>query len=137
MEHKIKTRVYYMDTDSGGVVYHPNYLNFAERARCELLREVGYQVSDLEKDLGYMFVLKHADIEYLAPAFLDDELEIVTKLMYMKNSSFKTRQIVRKNNEDICVMHVTLVCVDANTIKPVRLPNILREKLKPYCEEDI
>lgn len=130
--HSISFRVYYEDTDAGGIVYHSNYLKFAERGRCELLRELGHECSHLEGQFQMMYVLKHADIEYIKPAMLDDLLEVQTMVASMRNTSFQMRQIVHKNGEEICSMLITLVCVDAKTIKPVRLPEILREKFEPY-----
>ncbi|NCT41615.1 MAG: tol-pal system-associated acyl-CoA thioesterase [Alphaproteobacteria bacterium] len=132
--HILDIRIYYEDTDAGGIVYHSNFLNFAERARCELLREVGYECSKIEQDLGFLFVVKHADIEYIKPARLDDALQVKTTLESMRNSSFQMRQIVQKDGQDLCNMLITLVCVETNEIKPVRFPDILREKLNHYAE---
>jgi len=129
--HILDIRIYYEDTDAGGIVYHSNFLNFAERARCELLREVGYECSKIEQDLGFLFVVKHADIK---PARLDDALQVKTTLESMRNSSFQMRQIVQKDGQDLCNMLITLVCVETNEIKPVRFPDILREKLNHYAE---
>ena len=136
MQHTIDIRVYYEDTDAGGIVYHSNFLNFAERGRCELLRDLGHEASKVEKEFGMMFVIKHADIEYIAPAVLDDALQVVTTVAEMNNTSFKMRQIVRKDGQDICEMMITAVCVDIKTVKPVRLPDILREQFAPYLEEE-
>ena len=136
MEHIFDIRVYYEDTDAGGIVYHSNFLNFAERSRCEMLRDLGYQASDIEKDLGMMFVIKHAEVEYILPAVLDDALQVATTVMQMKNTSFQMRQIVRKKGQDICEMIITAVCVDTNAIKPVRLPDVLRSKFEPYLEKE-
>ncbi len=133
--HIIDIRIYYEDTDAGGVVYHANYLNFAERARCELLRSIGLECSKLEADLGIIFVVKHIDIEYMRPAMLDDALQVLTTIEKMKNTSFLARHKIQKNGETICEMHVTLVCVDTNTIKPVSLPDILRSKFQSLLEE--
>lgn len=134
--HSINFRVYYEDTDAGGIVYHSNFLKFAERGRCEMLRDLGYECSKLEEDLGMMYVLKHADIEYIKPAMLDDLLEVETMVESMRNTSFQMRQIIHKDGQEICTMLITLVCVDTKTIKPVRLPDILREKFKPYMIMD-
>ena len=134
MEHTIDIRIYYEDTDAGGIVYHSNFLNFAERARCELLRSLGHHASKVEKELGIMFVIKHADIEYIQPAVLDDLLQVGTTIAEMNNTSFKMRQIVRKNGVDICQMLITVVCVGTKTIKPIRLPDILRSEFEPYLE---
>lgn len=134
MEHKTDIRVYYEDTDAGGIVYHSNFLNFAERARCEMLRGLGHQASKIEKEMGMMFVIKHADVEYIRPAILDDALQVVTTIAAINNTSFKMRQHVRKDGEDICKMLITVVCVGLKPIKPVRLPDILRTEFEPYLE---
>ncbi len=135
-EHVIDIRVYYEDTDAGGIVYHSNYLNFAERARCEMMRDLGHQCSTLHDEAGVMFVLKAAELDYIAPSKLDDALQVATTVAYMKNTSFQLHQNVRKDGKDICRMIVTLVCVNTDTIKPVRLPDELRTKLEPYLKSE-
>lgn len=135
MDHKTPIRVYYEDTDAGGIVYHSNFLNFCERARCEMLRDLNYEVTKIEKDFGLMFVIKHADIEYISPARLDDALEVVTTIAEMKNSSFKMNQIIQKSGEALCKILITVVCVDIKAIKPVRLPDELRHAFDPYIEQ--
>lgn len=134
MKHKTDIRVYYEDTDAGGIVYHANFLNFCERARCEMLRDFGYEASKIEKDLGLMFVIKHADIEYILPGKLDDALTVSTTVADMKNTSFKMTHLIEKNGSTLCKVLITAVCVNADTIKPERLPDILRAKFEPYLE---
>ena len=82
-----------------------------------------------------MFVIKHADIDYIAPSVLDDALTVASSVKKMNNTSFVMQQNVQKNEKDICRITVTLVCVDTNTIKPVRLPDHLRDKFQPYLED--
>lgn len=132
--HKIDIRIYYEDTDAGGIVYHSNFLNFAERARCELLRDVGYECSTIEQELGFLFVVKAAEIEYIKPGRLDDALQVKTTVTAIRNTSFQMRQNVEKDGDILCSMLVTLVCVDTNDIKPVRFPDILRDKLTQFIE---
>lgn len=136
--YAVKCRVYYENTDAGGIVYHGQYLNFAERGRTELLRSIGYQSSDLTKQHGLMFVARHVDINYYAPAYLDDLLEVRTSVAALKNSSFTMRQSLFRQNdgveEKIAEVMVTLVCVKANGIKPIRVPDMLREKFEEYLE---
>ena len=132
--HEIDIRIYYEDTDAGGVVYHAQYLNFAERARCELMRDIRHECSKLEEEFGFIFVVKHIDVEYIKPCFLDDALKVVTTVEHMKNTSFKTLHRVQKNSVTICEMHTTLVCVDTNTIKPVAIPPILRTEFEKLIE---
>ena len=136
MEYKTDIRVYYEDTDAGGIVYHSNFLNFCERARCEMLRDFGYEASKIEKDLGLMFVIKHADIEYIAPGKLDDALEVLTTVAEMKNTSFKMNHTIQKDGNALCKILITVVSVDVKSIKPVRLPDILRTKFEPYLERN-
>jgi len=139
--HITPIRVYYEDTDSGGIVYHPNFLSFGERARCELMRDLGYQCSDIDEKLGLQFVVKHADIEYIKPARLDDALEVHTSILAMRNTSFQCVHDIKKADDkegkDICKIIVTLVCVDTNEIKPVRIPDLLRNQLQTYITESI
>ena len=130
--HSTKFRVYYEDTDAGGIVYHSNYLKFAERGRCEMLRDFGHECSKFEEETGLMYVMKFAELEYNQPAYLDDFLEVRTMVQSMRNSSFQMRQLVYRDNEELCNMLLTLVCVDAKTIKPVRLPDFLRKQFEPY-----
>jgi acyl-CoA thioester hydrolase len=139
MKHVLPCRVYYENTDAGGIVYHGQYLNFAERGRTEFLREIGHQSSDLTKTLGIMFVARYLDINYFSPAFLDDLLEVHTSIAELKNSSFTMRQtFIRKNDkeavEKIAELMVTLVTVEADSIKPVRVPEDLRRKFVEYIE---
>jgi acyl-CoA thioester hydrolase len=136
-KHTMDIRIYYEDTDAGGVVYHANYLNFAERGRTEFLRELGHQNSELERDFGVLFVVKHIDIEYAKPAFLDDQLRMESVITEMKNSSFIMQQTLyceSRDNELISDMRVALVTVDTNTIKPVRLPEIIRTEFSKFLE---
>lgn len=130
--HAIDIRIYYEDTDAGGVVYHANYLNFAERGRTEFLRHIGHQNSDLAKEFGTIFVVKHIEIEYVRPAFLDDLLALNTRIEEMRNSSFKMRQSVMRGEEIVADMHVALVSVDVNTLKPVRIPDVLRHAFQKF-----
>lgn len=130
MNHTTDIRIYYEDTDAGGVVYHANYIAYGERARAEFLRHIGHQSSDLAKDCGVTFVVKHIEIEYHKPAFLDDLLTVYTTVTSMKNSSFTMHHQIKKTGEIITDLHVVLVCVDASALKPVRIPEILRSEFE-------
>lgn len=137
-QHSLKCRVYYENTDAGGIVYHAQYLHFAERGRTELLRTIGHQSSALVEEMGVMFVARHVTIDYFSPAHLDDLLDVRTSVAALKNSSFTMRQTFFRQNdgieEKIAEVMVTLVCVRADTIKPVRVPDTLRDKFKEYLE---
>jgi acyl-CoA thioester hydrolase len=132
--HSIDIRIYYEDTDAGGIVYHASYLRFAERGRTEFLRALGYQNSVLKKDYGTIFVVRHIDIEYLTPAFLDDALTLTTAIESLKNTSFVMNQRVFRGKEEVVSMKVALVCIDANTLKPVRLPETVKQDFENYVE---
>ena len=133
-EHIHNIRVYYEDTDAGGVAYHANYLNFAERARTEWLRTLGHQNSTLAKDLGFIFVVKHAEVDYIRPARLDDALQMRTSILTMKNSSFTMHQCLYRDEEMLADIKIALVCVDTTALKPVRLPDILRDEFAKFLE---
>lgn len=132
MKHELDIRVYYEDTDAGGIVYHANYLNFGERGRTEFLRHIGFQNSEVHHKMGVMFVVRHIDINYLKPAMLDDALVLETTVSEIKNSSIVMRQITRKNDEALADMHVVLVCVDTKTYRPTRVPEEIRESFRQY-----
>lgn len=134
MKHSIDIRIYYEDTDAGGVVYHSNYLNFAERGRTEFLRSLGHQNSELEKEQGILFVVRHTEIDYHKPAFLDDALCLETAIESLKNTSFIMHQAVKRGEELIADMKVAIVCVDTNTLKPVGLPDSIKDEFKQFIE---
>ena len=123
-KHKIKYRVYYEDTDAGGVVYHANYLNFAERARTEWLRELGFTHSELE----LFFVVRNIEIDYMAPARLDDELEIETSLQNMGRASITLTQDFYKEGKPTTKMKVVLVTV-SRELKVVSIPEEIKNKI--------
>ena len=134
--HKLPVRIYYEDTDAGGIIYHANYLKFAERGRTELLRDCGYENLGLQHDPGILFVVRHAENDYLKPGVLDDMLEMQSTITIMKNTSFVMEQnLIRTQDQTIlCKMKITLVCVDVNSIKPVRIPNDIRKKFEAFME---
>lgn len=133
-KHTIDIRVYYEDTDAGGVVYHANYLKFAERGRTEFLRETGFENHQLAKEQGIIFVVAHLEIDYIKTAHLDDSLQMETSITELKNSSFVMHQCVRKNGELITEMRVVLVCVDTENYTPVRLPQNIKESFHRHKE---
>ena len=133
MTHNLDIRVYYEDTDAGGIVYYANYLKFCERGRTELLRSAGFENKPLMEREGFIFVVRHLEADYLASAYLDDMLKMETVVETVKNASFVMKQtIFRRTSEaqeqKIFHMDVTLVCVGTNG-KPVRIPDNLKEAL--------
>jgi acyl-CoA thioester hydrolase len=135
--HDLPIRIYYEDTDAGGIIYHAKYLKFAERARTELLRACGYENLALQKDPGILFVVRHAENDYLKPGFLDDMLEMQSSISTMKNSSFIMQQdLIRPKDQTIlCRMKITLVCVSVDALRPVRIPENIRTKFETYMDD--
>jgi len=121
-------RVYYEDTDAGGIVYYANYLKFCERGRTELLRSAGFENKPLMEREGFIFVVRHLEADYLASAYLDDILRVDTSVEKLKNASFVMKQSIFRHDTRLFEMLVTLVCVGTNG-KPIRLPENLREAL--------
>jgi len=136
VKHNKNIRVYYEDTDAGGIVYHANYLNFAERARTEFLRDIGFENSMLRDNEGIIFVARHLDIDYLKTAKLDDYLQMQTTISKLKNSSFIMHQCTFRGDELIADMHIVMVCVSADSYRPVRLPKNIKDAFLLYMEED-
>jgi len=128
--HYFKIRVYYEDTDAGGVVYHSNYLNFTERARSEMLRDIGADQTALRLHESLIFVVGKMDCQFLKPAFLDDELRIETITKNAGKVSMSFSQKVFRNEELLFTAEVKAGSVDAKTYKPKAMPKALQEKLK-------
>lgn len=122
-----RCRVYYEDTDAGGVVYYVNYLKFMERTRTEWLRALGFAQSQLAVE-NLLFVVHSAEARYLAPARLDDELLVSAELMELKRASLVFRQQVRREADGtlLCEGRVTVACVRADSFKPRAIPEALR-----------
>ena len=124
--HDFPVRIYYDDTDAGGVVYHANYIKFGERARSEYLRSVGFENSKMRDEFGIIIVVKSLEAEYLSPARLDDFLIFQTRLLSVKNTSFVMEQKAIKDNVCIFKMTIVLVCVNEDA-KPSKSPETLKE----------
>lgn len=132
--HHYPVRVYYEDTDAGGVVYHTAYLRWAERARTEFLRLIAGNQTDIKEKYGLLIVVRRMVTDYLKPASLDDELDVVTEFVDLKKASFQVnqhvyRQVDGSDPELLCHMHVRLAAID-EAGKPKRVPQPLHEALK-------
>jgi acyl-CoA thioester hydrolase len=125
-EHRLELRVYYEDTDSGGVVYHANYLRFAERARTELLRLLGLDHPRLLAGHGLGFTVRRCAAEFLRPARLDDLLTVVTRTESVGGARITLRQSIEDAAGPLAVLEVTLAVVGAD-LRPRRLPAVLRD----------
>ncbi|MCR4303836.1 MAG: tol-pal system-associated acyl-CoA thioesterase [Gallionella sp.] len=123
-------RVYFQDTDAGGVVYHANYLNFMERARTEWLRTHGYSNAELMKQFGAVFVVRSLKLDYLKPALLDDMLDVSAQIKDIGRSRISLLQTVRRGDEILAEAEVHLACVSIESFKPVSVPEVLRKQWK-------
>lgn len=130
MHHEIKLRVYYEDTDAGGIVYHASYIRFAERGRTEFLRSVGYDHVQRFKDTGTGFAIVSLQADYRAPARLDDLLTVRTSISRMGGASMEMKQDIYRDDQLLVELKVTAVCIDSN-LKAVRLPQELRDIHEP------
>ena len=126
----LQIRVYYEDTDAGGVVYYANYLKYFERARTEWLRRLGVDQSLLAETEGRLFVVKNVEIQYRRPAKLDDELTILTEVSRMKRASIQFEQRAECRGELLCEASVTVCCVDADSFRPVEIGPTVTTLLK-------
>ena len=127
--HKLK--VYYEDTDSGGVVYYANYLKFLERARTEALFSIGFSNKKIQEEFEALIIVKSCNIEYKKSAFLEDELTIRSFVKSITKTSFFMNQIITKNEKIIVESQVHLVFIDKNG-KPIKIPEDIYSKFKPY-----
>ena len=125
---KYKFKIYYEDTDSGGVVYYANYLKYLERARSEAIYSLGLTNIKLQKDYGALIIVKSCNIKYKKPAKFEDELEIISSILSKTRSSFTMLQIIKKNEEIISEATVQLVTVNKEG-KPIKIPEILNNLL--------
>ncbi len=125
-------RVYYEDTDSGGVVYYANYLKFMERARTEWLRELGYEQDVLLQEYSLVFVVRSVQIDYLQPARFNDALTVTVQVAELGGASIKLEQLIRRANthEALCQAVVKIVCVNTTSFKPVAIPQKLKTKIQ-------
>lgn len=132
--HNIK--VYYEDTDAGGVVYYANYLKFLERARTEALFTIGFNNKKIEEDYGALIVVKSCNIEYKKSSYLEDELKIRSFVKSITKTSFFMSQYISRDDELIVEAKVHLVFVDKNR-KPIKVPEDIFKVFKPYFCDSI
>ena len=126
-----KLKIYYEDTDSGGVVYYANYLKFLERARTEALYSIGYSNKKIKNQFQSLIIVKSCNIEYRKPAYLEDELLIRSFVKSITKTSFFMNQIITKDKDIIVEAQVHLVFIN-NKGKPIKIPDEIFSKFKPY-----
>jgi acyl-CoA thioester hydrolase len=132
--HNVK--VYYEDTDAGGVVYYANYLKYLERARTEALAKIGLSNLQIKEKFGSLIIVKSCNIEYKKSAHLEDQLNIRSFVKSVTKTSFVMNQFITKDEISIVVAHVHLVFVNEKG-KPIKVPDIIFNNFKPYFCDSI
>ena len=132
-EGRFPIRVYYEDTDAGGIVYHANYLRFAERARTEWLRTYGYDHPTLNETHGMGFAVRRCNVDFIRPAKLDDALEVRTTIAKAGAASIEMDQRIFRADEHIATVTVQLACIDGAGA-PKRMPAELRQTMQSAKE---
>ena len=132
--HTVK--VYYEDTDSGGVVYYANYLKFLERARTEALVSLGFSNKKIKDEFGALIIVKSCNVEYKKSAYLEDELNIRSFVKSITKTSFFMNQFITKGDETIVEAQVHLVFINQKG-KPIKIPETLFKDFKPYFCDSI
>ena len=124
--HHWPIRIYYEDTDSGGVVYHSNYLKFMERSRTEWLRDFEIDQKALKDNLNLMFVVHEIDIKFIRPAVFNDETEVQTKLEKLGSVKIELEQKIFRSSELLIESRVVVASVNSISMKPMRIPNEIK-----------
>ena len=128
IEFKHEVKVYYEDTDSGGVVYYSNYLKFLERARTEMIESFGLSNKKLLEDHKTLIIVKSCNIEYVSPVKLEDKIQIYSSIESFKKASFVIIQNIKKDDNLIVQAKLKLVTVNEEG-KPIKIPSVLEKKL--------
>lgn len=130
-DHELTLRIYWEDTDAGGVVFYANYLKFFERARTEWLRALGHGQDQLRRETGAMFVVSDTAMRYRRPARLDDLLRITVHVSEVRRASITLAQQAWRGDELLTEGTIRIVCVDAGTFQPRAIPNVISAVLPP------
>ncbi|MBD9361894.1 tol-pal system-associated acyl-CoA thioesterase [Methylomonas fluvii] len=122
-------RVYYEDTDAGGVVFYANYLKFFERARTEMLRSVGFEQDNLLAEQNLIFVVRSVKVDYLKPARFNELLDVSAKVIEYKKTNFTFEQAITRQQDILCTGEIRIACLDAQSMKPKLIPSAILEHL--------
>lgn len=131
--HVYPVRVYYEDTDAGGLVYHANYLKFAERGRTEMLRLLGVNHKEMASRYGMGFAVRACNVEFRRAARLDDELEVRTRLVDLRGASIVLEQAIVRGAELVAELRLRIVCLRPHG-RAARIPEPVHEILQPYVQ---
>jgi acyl-CoA thioester hydrolase len=123
-------RVYYEDTDAGGVVYYANYLKFFERARTEMLRAMGYEQDELIITDGIIFAVRSVQVDYLSPARFNELLHVSAEVVQAKKASLTFEQHITRGDDVLTKSLIKIACLDAQSLRPKVIPDYLIEHLK-------
>lgn len=131
-KYSLPIRVYIEDTDAGGIVYYANYLKFMERARTECLRGCGIELDVWQHQHRRLFVVRHVSVDFKQPARFNEQLLVSANIMTINPASIELEQAVTRDDKLLCKAKVGLACVDADTLRPTRIPVTIKEALA--CE---
>ncbi len=131
--HCLPIRVYYEDTDSGGIVYYANYLRYAERARTEMLRLSGINQSEMANRYGMAFAVRDCTIDFRYPARLDDLIEVRSRVVELAGATVSAVQALWRGSEELVRIEVRVACLRADG-RPTRIPAPLRQAFEPYLQ---
>ncbi|MEI6542620.1 MAG: tol-pal system-associated acyl-CoA thioesterase [Methylococcales bacterium] len=123
-------RVYYEDTDAGGVVFYANYLKFFERARTEMLRAAGFEQDELIENEGVLFAVRSVQVDYLLPARFNEQILVSAEVVLAKKASITFEQHITRGDDLLCKSMSRIACLDAKTLRPKAIPENLLELLK-------
>lgn len=129
-------RVYYEDTDHGGVVYYANYLKFMERARTEFLRKIGLELDTLESTFGVLFAVTEVHVHYRSPARFNDELIVESKLIEALGARLTFQQNIRRKDQWLVEGDIHLACMDRQS-QPKRIPDDVMQRIQPELNEKV
>ncbi|MBT4385528.1 MAG: YbgC/FadM family acyl-CoA thioesterase [Betaproteobacteria bacterium] len=128
----MKTRIYYQDTDAGGVIYHSRYLDFLERARADWFRYLGFESGKLAKEFNVLLVVRKLSIDFHQPGRLDDELDISVDTVKVGRAQLTLTQSVCRSGLILASANVNLACIHSLKFAPIRFPYSLKDRLEPY-----
>ncbi len=133
-EHRYPLRIFYEDTDAGGIVYYARYLQFAERARTELLRLAGIEQTKLRDSHGVMFAVRRCEVDYRRPARLDDLVEVRSRLTELRGARLSAAQTIWRGGEELVRLAVEVASVGDDG-RPARIPAAIRAALEPFVQQ--
>lgn len=130
MEFVWPIRVYYEDTDAGGVVFYANYLRFMERARTEWLRSLGFEQDALMSDPGIVFAVRRVEVDYLLPARFNEQLSVRSQIAEVRAASLTFNQQIVRDSDDtlLCTGLVQVACLDYTSMRPTKIPDVMRDR---------